>query len=187
MLKKLGLSVKLGLAIIFICLLVYPLAISAVPKDGGKKIPTREEWIINDIDASMRKIIVAQRKLGKLVTKLDAYTTYQGTEGKGKDWPASMVIAYEFKQISLRHLAGVALVKQMLYLREEVFSLYLTRNFDLIMNFFTTLNVSSLNTIEANHKYILNDTVVKASEEGIKEVEKIYEYMVKIFSHFIER
>lgn len=186
MLKKLGFYIKLGIAVILICFLSYSLTTGALPKETNK-IPTREEQIINNINNSLNKIIAVQSKLDELVTELDKYTAYQGTKGKGNDWAASMVISYEFKLISLRHLTSVALVKQMLYLNEEAFSTYLMTNFGLIMNFFTTLNASSLNTIEANHKYILNDTIIKESKEGVEGVKKIHEHLVKIFSHFIRQ
>lgn len=177
---------KLYLFIVLICLLIYIPAFASIPK-STLKIPNYAERVINDIDASITRIKIAQTKLDKLITKLDYYTAYQGTEGKGKDWTASMVMAYEFKQISTRNLASVVLVKQMLYLHEGVFSTYLLLNFHLILGYFTELTSYSMNVIEANYEFIQNATIVKESKEGIKEVEKIHKYLVEIFSHFVKR
>lgn len=177
---------RVCLSIVVICLLGYSLTISAIPKDNNK-IPSREKQIVSSIDSSLHQIIVEQYKLDELVTKLDRYTAYQGTKGKGNDWAASMVISYEFKQIGIRTLASVALIKQMLYLNEKAFPTYLKVNFDLIMGYFTKLTAYSLNVIEANYEYILDDELVKEGKEGVKRIERIQEHLVKVFSHFIER
>lgn len=186
MLKKLSFYIQLCLAVIVMCLLAHPLVIGSVPKDDNK-VPTYADQVINNIDASIYKIIAGQGKLEKLVNKLDDYTVQQGMkEGKeGDDWAAAMVIAYEFKQIGFRHLASTALTKQMLYLQKDLFPFYLNKNFDLIIIFFGQSNVDSLKMIKANSKYIFDDALVKEIKEGIKEVEKTHEHLVKIFSNFI--
>ncbi len=185
MLKKLGLSIKLGLAVILICFLAYPLAISSVPKDNGKKIPNAQQQIYNNIDASLSRIIALQQKLDDLVIKLDNYIRQQGVDEKGNDWAAALIISYEFKQISLRHLTSVYLLKQMLDLNKEAFIGYFNANRALTTEYFPRLTSYSIAIIEANYGFIKDSMIIKESKEGVEVVKKAQKQIDKIFSNFL--
>ncbi len=187
MLKKLGFYIKLGIAVILICFLAYPLVIGAVPK-SGIKIPNAEQQLFNNVDAELLKIIASQRKLDNLVTKLDDYVRQQGMDEKGNDWAAVMIISYEFKQMSLRHLTSVYLLKQMLYLNKNAFLSYLPKNHALTAEYFPELTSRSIAVIEANYGFIKDSMIIKESKEGVEAVKKVQKHIDKIFSiFFIEK
>ncbi len=184
-LKNLVLSIKLGLAVVLICVLAYPLAISSVPKDSGKKIPNAQQQIYDNIDASLSKIIASQQKLDDLVIKLDDYIRQQGTDEKGNDWAAALIISYEFKQISLRHLASVYLLKQMFNLNKDAFIGYFNVNYALTAKYFPKLTSHSITIIEANYGFIKSSMIIKESKEGVEVAKKVQKYIDKIFSNFM--